>query len=457
MKHLVLVAIALCFGGLACENSSDTSPPVTPASPTSQTDPGSHAGTSSTTTAQPEILTIYLASGDGKACQRYDASGCTIDALTFNVADNKLSALTEVVETKGAFSPSISPDGSRIAFDRNDGSNHLIVTVRSLADSSETELEIGSGDKSNWRTNDELLFGMTSLENSKDDRWADLAHVTLNNGAPLSIQGELERYLGAVSPLTQQDSSDCSGEDPFTHPSNRNLVALHTAPYWSQLAKKDPHSCPWMKDVPNQDHKNPQPIVVDITATAWIEGQTYWRFKMTWDTPFPGCAHLAFSPDGSRVLCTDQPTFYYEDHTPANGPTYPIGFNRIYGFELAKNDAGVNEYVSVRGTDALFKHTHPASLKDNEQIWDQSLRCDVYYTKRADFCGAKTRIVANVYCIDQSDMNNLKTAFSRVMLIDFKDPNKPVYTDLTSQIEDQRGVPRGSISSFTAACQQPKQ
>jgi|GEM_PF-4403626 hypothetical protein len=474
-KTLRIIATSILFGGglSACGTpdavESDAGPPpAADSQPGPNTSDSTHDPTADSTMAPPDstpdspiaptspkTVMIYIASGENNDCQRYNAAGCKIDALHWDLEKATLNSVKQVVDMPGSFSPSISPDGSHIAFDNSAGGNKLTVTTRSLLNAAEADVVVAfGGDKSNWRSDSELLFGLTSLENSKEDRWADLGHASLG-GNPFSLQGEVDRYLGAINPLSKLDSSNCSGEDPFTKPGNNNIVALHTAPYWAEIERHGTHTCPWMVEVPNTDHKNPQPVVVDLRAKEWIEGQTFWRFKMTWNADFPGCAHLAFSPDGSRVLCTDQPTFHHEDHTTTQGLTYAIGFNRIYGFELETNAFGIDEYVSVRGTDALFKHTHPAALKDIAQIWDPALRCDVYYTKRADFCGSKNRIVANTYCIDQSDKSNLKTAFSRVMLIDFSAPEIPVYNDLTSKLEDQRGVPRGSITSFTAACRVP--
>lgn len=457
---LALPLLAVLCGLPACGTAGDTQfdargdaqLPV-PTADAGPPDPASEA--TIPPTPEPERMTIYLASSNGSDCERYNVAGCQIDALDWNLATGKLKSVKTVVDTNGAFSPSVNPDGSHISFDATTGGSKLTLTVRSLINIAEADVVVTQGaDKSNWRNNEELFFGLTSLENSKEDRWADLGHATVG-GSPFAVQGNIDRYLGAVNPLNAFDTSDCSGEDPYIHPLKSNIVALHTAPYWAEIERNGAHTCPWMSDVPNTDHKNPQPVVIDLNAKEWIEGQTFWRFKLTWDTEFPGCAHPAFSPDGSRILCTDQPTFYYEDHTPATGQTYPIGFNRIYGFELQTNAMGVEEYLSVRGEDALFKHTHPAALKDIDQIWTTPHQCSVYYTKRADFCGSKTRIVANTYCVDQQDKSNLKTVFSRVMLIDFTDAEQPIYTDLTSQLEDQRGLPRGTMTSFTAACHAP--
>ncbi|MFZ9887649.1 MAG: hypothetical protein ACO3JL_09105, partial [Myxococcota bacterium] len=189
------------------------------------------------------------------------------------------------------------------------------------------------------------------------------------------------------------------------------------------------------------------------------EGVSFWRFDLSeLPSPLPssatprptGCAHLAFSPDGSRVLCTDQPTYHYEPHTPPSGAPYNVGFNRLYGFSR-ETRAGVEGYYSVRGAEPLFDHRAPAELDDIEQIWDQSdgQECETCYTKRAELCGGNDAVIANVYCATPPPQAAL---FARVMWIDFRDPSARVYVDITSLLEDDRGVPRGTLGSFSAAC-----
>jgi len=381
-------------------------------------------------------------------CQRFDASACRIDRVTWDVDAGAILEIETVVDVAGAFSPSIDPTGSWIAYDTSTSGSSLDVVVQSLTTSE--EIVVHQGDKSNWRSETELLFGTKDENPSTEDRWNDLGQATLNL-APLGLAGPLARLLGAKNPSTALDSTNCSADDPFTNPQQPQLVALHNSPYWVGLPLKGAHTCPWMQGVPNFDNKNPQPVVVDLNATSWKEGESFWRFALEQPSDFPGCAHLAYSPDGKRILCTNQPTFHYESHKPPTGPGYDIGFNRIYGFEL-ESVGGVETWVSVRGKEPMFDHPHPSKLTDIDKIWDQSdgRTCDTYYTKRAEFCGSSDRVIANVYCSPHEKPGD--ALFARVMLIEFSDPDNPVYTDLTSAIEDAKDLTRGSLGAFSAAC-----
>jgi len=391
-----------------------------------------------------EVLTVWIPIGEFPHCQRFDVSECRIARLELDLATRELREGEVVIDVPGSFSPSIAPSGEWMSMDRS-VSGGLDVVVRSLLTGE--ELSLGSGNKSHWRTDTEVLFGITD-ESLPGERWGDVGGMTVSFD-PLQVASPLTRWIGGATSI----SSDCAGEDPYVHPEHANLVAFHNSPYWEQLGSNDPHTCPWMAELPNFDYKNPQPVVADITATEWTEGSTYWRFYWQTGAPHPGCAHLAFSPDGEQVLCTDQPTFYYETYLPPNGPAYEVGFNRIYGFERQPLD-DVEGYFSVRGPEPLFEHRAPWDLEDIEDIWDPAdeRTCDTYYTKRAEYCGSSDRIIANVYCGTVDDSLQQDALFARVMLIEFSDPENPIYTDLTSLMEDHLGHTRGELGAFSASC-----
>ncbi|MFZ9887258.1 MAG: hypothetical protein ACO3JL_07130, partial [Myxococcota bacterium] len=233
-----------------------------------------------------ETTLLYVPIGPAATCNRFNPSACEIFAVTFDTSAHSASGITSVVSEPCSFSPAVSPDGTKIAFDQVIG-NRLEVNVRDLT--SGVLLPLRQGDKSHWQGDNALLFGVADELPDPTDRWTDVGRVELS-GTPLAWDGDTERLLGS-SPwfVGGASSPNCSAEDPFVHPASSNLIAFHNSPYRAGLGEM--HTCPWMTGIRNFDYKNPQPVVVNASATSWQEGVSFWRFDLSeLPSPLPSSA-----------------------------------------------------------------------------------------------------------------------------------------------------------------------
>jgi hypothetical protein len=301
------------------------------------------------------------------------------------------------------------------------------------------------------------VFVVTGKETNVTNRWSDVVGAQLVSGEqePIlddSLTPNPWPLVGSINPQTGFDSTDCSASDPFANPVTPNHVALHSDSYRYESNNGTQHTCPWLEGIPDYiDTKRPLLVVADTNATEWEEGETWWsmEFSLVGLPAGSGCAHAAFSPDGARLLCTDQPSFYSTPDVDKSGQQYDINYDRIYGWDY-------NETTSTwdgARLGPLFSHLAPDELPDIDKIWTTDTQCNKYRTKRAEFCGDSDHLVANVYCEDtQIDERDPAYVFGRITMIDFGNPTAPAYHDLTSALEDHLGAARGSMSGYTVTC-----
>jgi hypothetical protein len=258
--------------------------------------------------------------------------------------------------------------------------------------------------------------------------------------------------IGSVNPQTGFDTTDCSAADPFANPVTPNQVAFHSDTNRYDSNNGTEHTCPWLEGIPDYiDTKSPRIVVADTNATEWEEGETWWSMDFALvDLPeTSGCAHSAFSPDGTRLLCTNQPSFYSRSATDKSGQQYDINYDRIYGWDYN----GTTKNWDGARVGPFFDHLAPNELPGIDEIWTTNTQCNRYRTKRAEFCGDSEHLVANVYCEDtQIDERDPAYVFGRIAMIDIGNPIAPVYHDLTSALEDHLGAGRGSMSGYTVTC-----
>jgi hypothetical protein len=294
---------------------------------------------------------------------------------------------------------------------------------------------------------------MSNVSNSagESSRWADIGQQSvpesINLSGTVTNANPVFRILGATNAETGMQSYDCAGDDPYPVPGRAGWIALHT-PVWrfTEAAETGQvHSCPWLNGLdPYTDHKDPRAVVLDYMAQSWSAGTT-WESVDVASAGITGCAHLAVSPNGNNLLCTNQP----EVRTlidPVDGARTQV--NEIYGFERSGGS-----WVSARPGAALFDHQTPRGLPDSERIWAAGLSCHVYRTKQGSFCGSPDWIAADVYCEDTAiNPADPRQVFARAMLINIAYPEQPRYIDLTSAVEDATGQERGALGAYTLAC-----
>ena len=403
---------------------------------------------------------IYLSAGTAGECWRYETSDCRIYRLRSNLTTGQVDEVVTVVDTPPAIHPAVNPSETRIAYDTSiSNAMGLMTTARRLDPdgSSGQPVEIEKANKPQWRSDEELLFALGSEETNVSIRWSDVKTARVVSGEPEpmlddSLAPNPWPLVGSVNPHTGFDTTDCSAADPFGNPVTPNHVSFHATGYRYNSNNNTEHTCPWLQGVPNYiDTKRPQLVVADTNATEWEEGKTWWSmdFALVALPEISGCAHSAFSPDGTRLLCTNQPSFYSTSDTDKSGQKYDINYDRVYGWDY--NEA-TDKWDGAR-FGPLFDHLAPNELPGIAEIWTTNTQCNKYRTKRAEFCGDNEHLVANLYCEDtQIDPNDPAFVFGRITMIDFGNPTAPVYHDLTSALEDHLGAGRGSMSGYTVTC-----
>jgi hypothetical protein len=418
------------------------------------------ADSSGDAATEDSIVTIYLSAGAAGECWRYELADCRIYRLRANLTTGEVDEVVTVVDTPPAVHPTVNPSETRIAYDTSISNGMGLMTTARRLDpdgSSGQPLDIAKGNKPQWSSDDDLLFGMKGEEMNVSIRWNDVVSAQLVSGEqePIlddSLAPNPWPLVGSVNPQTGFDTTDCSASDPFANPVTPNQVAFHSDTNRYDSNNGTEHTCPWLEGIPDYiDTKSPLIVVADTNATEWEEGETWWSmdFALVGLPAVSGCAHAAFSPDGTRLLCTNQPSFYNTSATDNLGQQYDIDYDRIYGWDY---NATTNNWDGA-SVGPLFNHLAPDELPDIDEIWTTDTQCNKYRTKRAEFCGDNEHLVANVYCEDtQINPQDPAFAFGRITMIDFENPTAPVYHDLTSALEDHLGTDRGSMSGYTVTC-----
>lgn len=415
----------------------------------STTRPTEEAGADAT--APPE-RTILVSVGPRATCWRYEVSGCEIRKLGFNAGTGSITDYGRLVEGTGHIYPVLSPDGRRVAFNRLTQQRRLALIVKDLV--SGAEVEMSSGDKPSWLDNDTLVFGSRNVSERADesDRWSDTSQQavpatsdlrgSVTNTNPVTI------VLGALNRETGMRLYDCAGEDPYPIAGRPGWLAIHSS-VWRFATRptgtREAHTCPWLVGLdPYIDRKDPRPVLIDTTATAWRAGETFERVDVA-SAGITGCAHLSVSPSGQRLVCTNQPEVTVTTDIVDGARTR---WNDLYGFTRDNK-----EWTATRGQQPMFAHVAPRDLADAEVLWAPSTSCHVYRTKQADFCSDDNTLVADLYCEDtRRDPANPDQVFARAVVVRLENPDVPVYIDLTSRLEDALGRARGWLGAYTPSC-----
>ncbi len=370
---------------------------------------------------------------------------CSLYRLRLDLSENRAGDVRTIIRSDeaGVYEPSISPDGTRVAFVRasRDGGQ---VQVRSLTGAvtsfgvTVSDADARAPQFPTWLDTSTVLYSTSDPAArcvtpdgrcTSIDRWGDIFRVPATGGASTVFRGSGE--TGGASFKDARISSDGRFVTSHGDTASGSIARDATCPAAGAL------SC---SDLPTSDKPVPQ-----VSSTE--DGRTWW-FNLENDEPgrhFPlaGCAHTHLNPSGDTILCTEQKT------PELNAP--PLT-NRIYGvpFDPAAEPGGTTVKVKP-----LFTHKAP------EDLWPLApgQECIKMLHKYAEFCGDDDHVVTTVSCecdtescVGQGSATASKVMYSRIYLIDITAPESPVYTDLTGAIERAVGVERGGLHSFTATC-----
>jgi hypothetical protein len=391
------------------------------------------------------------------SCSAGDQRHCSLYSVKVNLDSNTLLSHSLVSESRsingmrhGFLRPAVSPGGTHVAYSMHrDGAHAYVMTNRLAgydAESAFTSDDMYTSDENSehdhdgengrmlaWRTDDELLFSWEDLDCSTEgataqtcphlvDHWNDVWSARAEYSGSFAVRDSTPTILlGAGSTVSH------SYADPAVHPTNRNVVAVH-----GRDADEEPGTG--------------KPEVVDLST-----GASYaFDLKIRSDLTLEACAHTAWNPDGTQVLCTEQNS----NGTSATLNGQSVNADRIYAFKKVQRKASPPVYATTNG-ETLFKHKTPQTLVD-ELGYDAD--CTSFLHKYAEWCGGHDFIVATVFCNLSTGDGETETLTSRVFLIDISNPDSAGYLDLTSELRD-RLVESGhgeydtaNVTSVSATC-----
>ncbi len=423
-----------------------------------------------------------MSEGSGDPCQFGNLEGCRLFKVAFSHSPQNGFKIDpnrfEQVLEQSAVLPVMSPNGKAIAFRGGSSANGveaLASYVYSLL--TDTIVNVSSGTfngQAHWPFwwDDTHLFAsnVTDCSNgqkgcSKSSRYEDLVLFTLS--ADYSYVEESGLFLGGIDTLSGVISDACSFSNPVVNPKNPNLIGFHSSPV-DGSGKIQDGSCPFLKGLGGDfltDGAQPIPVVVNLenallkkSISEWKAGEDYYSFDLK-SAEISGCAHLDFNEKG-QVICIEQGTqegerFCSNSQTSLQDCTRSgysvVQKSKLYGFELING-----MFTTIRSPgEALFRHVDPWDLPDASRYWHDDEPCQLYATKYAHACGEDT-LVATVQCTasNSTSTSGFDTSFSRMMFIEYSDPDHPLYFDLTSWAEDafpERWT-EGSATGFSASC-----
>jgi hypothetical protein len=373
--------------------------------------------------------------------QQSDARGCSLYRLSLSLSTADVSAVSRLTDESlgGAWQPSAA--GGELAFARRTAGG-IEVRIRSLAvtDSADPG-SLLSPSPGAWVWPHLTSSGRARVGRSQ----VEPPRCTVPDGPAAGTCVSVERWSETVETAGPGVSTAVAGdgsfsfEDTWAHPQNDAIVAGHGKFRWSGAGRPDcATSC-------SELSSSPLPILLDtrtgLHQVLLLEAQEPALGGVT--LPLVGCAHVAWSPNGERLLCTEQGT----PGLSAAGLS-----SRIYVTtpDLAALAAGTSGNRPIPAT-LLFEHREAAALLPLQP----AERCDIFHHKYAEWCGDEQHVVATIGCGMKGDDGTVQLLHDRVFLIAMHDPAAPSYTDLTAQLERKTGQPQSSLTAFTATCVRP--
>lgn len=447
MRWTVLAAMTVGMIGCGGGPKEGTTPPSEPP-PETPAPPSTSKGTV-------DIVLAAGTPGNGGSCHfsglSSDPASCELYKVTYDKATRKLTSHTKVVgDGIAGWMPSVSPDGTRLAYGSPTGKQCTthVKDLNSTNPSDPGTAVMCSGMElpliwafPSWVDNDTLLVSHPNMAPQcvKDgkcqqlDRWNTVFEVKMDGNRAVSAKETLG--VGATARMSVQDT--------WVNPVKPHLVAGH-----GQIATRDAAPvCSGSSGLSCADiYQSPMPFVIDTkTGKYWIYQlrTTESRYAKGQPLNLVGCAHLAWTPDGNSLLCTEQGTMEMKDHTE-NSRLF------MWSVDTSRDTAGE---INQRDVEPMFSHKQPGDLVSIGP--DQG--CGVFYHKYAEFCGDSDHVVASVVCdcdtpACQKGGSPTQVLQSHVYMIDRSKPTKPAYVDLTAQLEERLGKPYNSMRSFTATC-----
>lgn len=162
---------------------------------------------------------------------------------------------------------------------------------------------------------------------------------------------------------------------------------------------------------------------------------------------FTDCHHPAWSPEGDAILCTR-----------VKEPETVEGYEESDRIEQQLLYRFTFDGTRWANPDRLFTPSPPSALDTSifppPESGEDPL-CTMYVYKFAEWCGSSDWIVATLFCANyrwEPTTDTSRIFRSRVMLIDIRVTESPVYYDITSMVETATGAEAGSFTGIYSTC-----
>ena len=393
-----------------------------------------------------EVIVAAAAQNATQGCyfvgdQQSDARGCALYRLSLSLSTASVTKVERLTDESlgGAWQPSAA--GGELAFSRRTA-EAIEVRVRPLAVTDVGDAgSLLSPTPGGWVWPHLASSGRVRVGRIE----AEPPRCTVPSGPAAGSCVSVERWSETVETAGPGLSTAVAGdgsfsfEDTWAHPQDDAIVAGHGKFRWRGSGRPDCQtSCSDLSS-------SPLPIVLDTRSGRHqvLLMETTEPSVTDGTLALIGCAHVAWSPNGERLLCTEQGT----PELDAAGLS-----SRIYVMtpDLAALAAGGSGNTTMAAT-PLFAHRTAADIFPLQP----GERCDIFHHKYAEWCGDEQHVVATIGCGMRMDDGSTRLLYDRAYLIGLNNPAAPSYTDLTLQLERQTGQADLSMTSFTATCVRP--
>lgn len=407
---------------------------------------------SKTAEASYEVLLSMSQNGDS-ACTFGDVSGCKWVKLDVEWDGTSFNPVLDSVEwgNDTVLQSTYSPSGNSLAgtttANQNISMQSLKLFAEELPSDGDSDLISSSSSSVNgtwptWIDENTLMFSKTNTCTTRD---CDKEQKSFSKLYTYSVESsETELFL--------DDSwANCDMADPY-------FAGDFFAGHGSTSSASFDDECPLTSYVPLQSHGKdygPQPFIAE-----WVNGEPeFYPFDLE-GAGINACAH--FAGDNGLWICTEQNTME-EPYRLCSDPSLSLSdckkngghnvlYNRTFGWKLNEE---TQQMESVNGDEPLFEHLHPTELPGADgYFFPEEEECQVYKTKQSTLL--ENTMLTHIYCQSKQEGNTSaemhSTKFSRAMLIQFANPEEPVYFDLTGWFEENfsdRFAP-GEATSYTS-------
>ena len=467
-----------------------------------------------------KTIDIYFSAGlnevdsDGKttkSCNRNNNWNCGIYKVTWDFTKEKAVAHELIFDSydNGDLSPNLSPNNKFLAFEQRKydskdrdiyiinvktkkhvDANHIVGSNTTTFINDDSSRLLRKARFPHWRNDEELFFSADNFEGLVYDpykgtpHWGDLYMapiITRKKNA--FLDGESVKIIVGDENSMKDKKYLVSLQDTYVNPKNTKMVAGHGKTSKECAPLSECEGYPYIVQFKTDDLTSPSYKKVKIEKVKKRSNMIN-----SFSDGLTSCAHLAFSPDGKYIICTEQHT----DDKINNGEGQKaatkekVEQDNLYVFERKYKGLTINNISKdisdtskkIKDTTSLFewepvndgplfKHKSPQKLfnldnnfktaKYAEDLDKDNLPSGEYCNskfqhKLAEFCGENHYVVARVACQTNQYDYPEQHLYSRIFLIDFKDKNNPIYHDITGALEGLMGEEKGTFHSQSATC-----